>query len=213
LTLFILKIDNSVSSQKGRRKMKKFVVFLNLTAITTFFVLLFSTGAYADCTKDIDCKGNRICEKGICVDPGQTKPSPEFIAGKKRNKERESVQNLAGTWRDSSGWYRYTITVNENTIEIVQTSGWMNNHWEVMGHNWYWRGTVADKVITGKWIGSYSQFLNNFSGERNMTGTISQDENNIHLDYTGVHPNGSSAQGYALGWVEQNEQLDLNREK
>jgi len=193
--------------------MKKFLFFLNLTAITTFFVLLFSMGAHADCTKDIDCKGNRICEKGICVNPGQTKPSPEFIAEKKRNKERESVQNLAGTWRDSSGLFRYTITVNENTIEIVQTSEWINNQWEVLGHNWYWRGTVTDKVITGKWIGSFSQFLNNFSGERNMTGTISQDENHIHLDYIAVYPNGSNAQGYALGWVERNERLDLNREK
>lgn len=193
--------------------MKKFVFFLNLTAIATFFVLLFSTGTHADCTKDIDCKGNRICEKGICINPGQTETSPEFTAEKKRNKERESVQNLAGTWRDSSGSYRYTITVNENTIEIVQTSEWMNNQWELLGHNWYWRGTVAGKVITGKWIGNYSPFLNNFSGERNMTGTISKDADKIHLDYIIVYPNGSNAQGYALGWVERNEQLDLHREK
>jgi hypothetical protein len=48
--------------------MKKFVFFLNLTAITTFFVLLFSTGTHAGCTKDIDCKGNRVCEKSIAKD-------------------------------------------------------------------------------------------------------------------------------------------------
>ena len=55
--------------------MKKNVFFLNLNAIAMLFVLFFSTGTYADCTKNIDCKDNRICEKGICVDSGQTKPS------------------------------------------------------------------------------------------------------------------------------------------
>jgi Protein of unknown function (DUF1566) len=55
--------------------MKKFVFFLNLTAIATFFVLFFFTVTYADCTKDTDCKGDRVCEKGICVDPGQNESS------------------------------------------------------------------------------------------------------------------------------------------
>ena len=66
--------------------MKKFVFFLNLNAIAIIFVLFFSTGTHADCTKDIDCKGNRICEKGICVNPGQTE------SGQLHNQTNNNVQ-------------------------------------------------------------------------------------------------------------------------
>ena len=31
--------------------------------------------AYPQCTKDTDCKGDRICEKGICVAPPDAKPA------------------------------------------------------------------------------------------------------------------------------------------
>jgi hypothetical protein len=74
--------------------MKKFVFFFNLTAIIMFFILLFSTGTHADCTKDIDCKGNRICEKGICVDPGQIEP--QTIAVKKQNEYDAWLKKLDG---------------------------------------------------------------------------------------------------------------------
>lgn len=33
------------------------------------FASLISLPAWADCGKDTDCKGNRICESGKCVDP------------------------------------------------------------------------------------------------------------------------------------------------
>lgn len=39
--------------------------------ITTLLFLL-SGAAYAQCTKDTDCKGERICEKQICVAPNST---------------------------------------------------------------------------------------------------------------------------------------------
>ncbi len=36
--------------------------------ISMIFVLIFSTNLYSDgCSKDTDCKGDRICEKGVCV--------------------------------------------------------------------------------------------------------------------------------------------------
>jgi hypothetical protein len=28
-----------------------------------------STAAYAQCTRDTDCKGDRVCDQGVCVDP------------------------------------------------------------------------------------------------------------------------------------------------
>src|SRR5438128_203330 len=39
--------------------------------------------AYADCTKDTDCKGDRICERGACVSPSERAqpppPQPEYV--------------------------------------------------------------------------------------------------------------------------------------
>lgn len=36
--------------------------------------LLFSINLYADCSKDTDCKGERICEKGVCINPTSSTP-------------------------------------------------------------------------------------------------------------------------------------------
>ena len=44
---------------------------------------LAAPAAYADCTKDTDCKGDRICERGACVSPSersQPPPQPEYVA-------------------------------------------------------------------------------------------------------------------------------------
>jgi len=41
-------------------------------------VFLSSTGpAFGQCTKDTDCKGNRICVKGSCIDPGPSANAPQ----------------------------------------------------------------------------------------------------------------------------------------
>lgn len=37
--------------------------------ITALLGLLSCSGAFAQCTKDTDCKGDRVCEKGVCVAP------------------------------------------------------------------------------------------------------------------------------------------------
>jgi hypothetical protein len=106
--------------------MKKFVFFLNLTAIATFFVLFFSTGTHADCTKDIDCKGNRICEKGICVDPGQTEQSVE------KKKVVEDKKGPRETGRDG----RF-IAYADGTVLDTQTNLMWAAKDNGYGINWY----------------------------------------------------------------------------
>jgi hypothetical protein len=39
-------------------------------------VLLGASPAQAQCTKDIDCKGNRICQQGACVEAAQPMAAP-----------------------------------------------------------------------------------------------------------------------------------------
>jgi len=38
--------------------------------------LLFASGAYAQCSKDTDCKGDRVCDSGSCVTPPLPAPPP-----------------------------------------------------------------------------------------------------------------------------------------
>ena len=52
--------------------------------------------ALAQCTKDIECRGDRICEKGVCVSP-PTKPSTT---------PRVSTQSKPGTGIPSFSDYR-----------------------------------------------------------------------------------------------------------
>ncbi len=41
--------------------------------ISLMIVLLFSLNIYSEgCSKDTDCKGVRICEKGVCVYPASS---------------------------------------------------------------------------------------------------------------------------------------------
>jgi hypothetical protein len=134
--------------------MKKSVFFFNLTVIATFFVLFFSTGTHADCTKDIDCKGNRICEKGICVDPGQTEH--ETIAAKKQNEYDAWLKKLDGR--------RYTFPVKGgiNVLDVrgkVLVSGVItnglgyleNNRFEIRGRE----TTVTDNAYHAPQEGTY----------------------------------------------------------
>lgn len=37
--------------------------------------LLFASSAHAQCSKDVDCKGDRVCEEGACVSP----PAPAAL--------------------------------------------------------------------------------------------------------------------------------------
>lgn len=42
--------------------------------------MVFSRQAHAECTKDIECKGDRVCVDGICVDPPTRAPDPGLSA-------------------------------------------------------------------------------------------------------------------------------------
>jgi hypothetical protein len=53
--------------------------FIGLSLLTT---ILFSAKAYAGCEKDTDCKGERICEASVCVNPTASPapaPPPEAV--------------------------------------------------------------------------------------------------------------------------------------
>jgi len=95
--------------------MKKFVFFLNFSAIVTLFFLFFTAGAQADCTKDTDCKGDRICEKGKCVEPGQIEQSPALINTKKQNSFEDLLRKIDGR--------RYTFLTGLGTTLILDVRG------------------------------------------------------------------------------------------
>ena len=40
-------------------------------------LVLYGFNAIAQCTKDTECKGDRICNKGTCMAPTQNAPSPK----------------------------------------------------------------------------------------------------------------------------------------
>jgi hypothetical protein len=100
------------------------------TLITIALTSLFAGQALAQCTKDTDCKGDRICDKGACMSPGaapqrtfnlpnalnqdtrtfnlpnalnQEPPSPKF--------EEFPAQRHPGPWVPPKGFRR--VSVNE----------------------------------------------------------------------------------------------------
>jgi hypothetical protein len=46
-----------------------------LGLLTSFFVFTASVTARAQCSKDVDCKGDRVCETGQCVSPPPPAPA------------------------------------------------------------------------------------------------------------------------------------------
>lgn len=49
---------------------------LKIPFIVSLLVLTWPVAARAQCTKDTDCKGERICEAGSCVNPGASHAAP-----------------------------------------------------------------------------------------------------------------------------------------
>src|SRR3954468_7652274 len=51
-----------------------------LRALVAVSVLAVPGVALAECTKDTDCKGDRVCERGVCVAPADRAPParPEY---------------------------------------------------------------------------------------------------------------------------------------
>lgn len=62
-----------------------------LLAILT---LLLGHQAWAGCDKDTDCKGDRICEDGVCVDPSSSAPSTASHAPSARTPEGITAQDI-----------------------------------------------------------------------------------------------------------------------
>jgi hypothetical protein len=77
-------------------EMRRSLSFVHLIFIAGFFVLAVATGTEAGCTKDVDCKGNRICEKGICVDPKPAQLPPEGIITPDQKKKNDWLTRLDG---------------------------------------------------------------------------------------------------------------------
>lgn len=67
--------------------MKKLVIIIRTTLIALLAILLNSV-SFAACTKDTDCKNNRICEGGKCVN--QEASQGEAL--------HATYYNLTGTW-------------------------------------------------------------------------------------------------------------------
>ena len=95
--------------------MKKFTFLSRLIAVAILFVLFFAMGTHADCTKDIDCKGDRICEKGICVNPGQAEQSPAVMNANKQNRFEDLLGKIDGR--------RYTFVTQLGSTLILDVRG------------------------------------------------------------------------------------------
>jgi hypothetical protein len=67
--------------------------------IAASLLALTSTTAAAQCTKDTDCKGDRICVEGSCVDasPSQSSPAPQGRLSEVEGLELRGAQSKAST--------------------------------------------------------------------------------------------------------------------
>jgi len=77
--------------------------------------LLAAEPVQAQCTKDTDCKGDRICERSVCVsppNPAQSSPTAPGLSGTSGDEtkplrfEEYSVGRHTGTWKPPSGLRR-----------------------------------------------------------------------------------------------------------
>jgi Protein of unknown function (DUF1566) len=140
--------------------MKKVVFFLNLTAIAIFFVLFFSTGTHADCTKDVDCKGDRVCEKGICVEPRQTN------------------NNVQKTIRAQDGRF---IAYNNGTV----LDTWTNLMWAAHDNGSAISWEIAKSYCENYRGGGYTDWrmptLNELTGLSDSSKSYRAQYNDVHL--------------------------------
>src|SRR5688572_19737347 len=83
-----------------------------LACLMTATLWFVPQSAFAQCTRDVDCKGERICENGQCVDP-QTRTAP--------GPPSTGHVNIAGVWRHSSGSETLTFTpLGGNRYQVVE---------------------------------------------------------------------------------------------
>lgn len=86
-----------------------------ISVLLTF--ALFHSNAIAQCSKDTDCKGDRICQGGDCIDPTMSKPSDNAVAEtvddkeKKAQEEYERVKAALPEFNHESDYQAYSRTV------------------------------------------------------------------------------------------------------
>ncbi len=85
------------------------------TLLIIAFSSLCSRAAYADCGKDTDCKGDRVCNAGTCTNPNDAAPPPAGKSSKTTKKAkkpaRESIVWVSrGHVRIGDGG---TVSINE----------------------------------------------------------------------------------------------------
>lgn len=75
------------------------------SSLSLFLLLATPSITYAQCTKDTDCKGDRICEKGICTAPPatsfQTRNAPSPLLRKLRPKSSATGDKTIDPIQDS----------------------------------------------------------------------------------------------------------------
>lgn len=77
---------------------KTFTVVVTMISLSPF-------AAYAQCTKDTDCKGERICEAGSCINPAGT------------------VQHAPKARRRAAKTNKVLLTVDANMIKGLESVG------------------------------------------------------------------------------------------
>jgi hypothetical protein len=68
-------------------------------------LLCFGRAAAAECTKDTDCKGSRICEQGQCVASNEPSDQPvtNLDSDREATREHRNSRAIGGTRRRSTG--------------------------------------------------------------------------------------------------------------
>lgn len=94
--------------------------------VTSVSLVLLSGQVFAQCTKDIECRGDRICEKGICMSPLAKPPSGPAAAPVAAPK----ASNAPPTFAD----YRVEYVNRSFSLRVPSTGNkWMDERMAING--------------------------------------------------------------------------------
>ena len=79
-----------------------------LCCITSLFIIVSFKIAYADCTKDADCEGDRVCVAGTCVSPGDAVDDKPVIKPDDKD-TKDSYKIPSGVEVVNCGCWGYTL--------------------------------------------------------------------------------------------------------